>query len=256
MGMAKKDYSWIDMLLESEKRKLPPHVNTAESLELAYPKNKQVRQILSNALRYANALDFAKVKETLKQLPDGVRCVDIKSTTGIPDFIAVYESFAETEEEERQEDDNAISFLASYSDADIIRFIGDAQNIKIPYSKANGQILTGSCNVREEESVKFASRLSNISFSAFVAKATLYMARFIYCHRRNEEGHPYHPGEAYLFMEHGEKMQDAFTPDEVRQAMEKAGISGSRVASDIMAELERLRDARMNPEAGSMDVPE
>lgn len=72
------------------------------------------------------------------------------------------------------------------------------------------------------------------------------MARFINRHRRNEQSHPYHPGEAYLFMEHGEQMQDAFTPDEVTQALEKVGISGSRIADDLMAELKRLRDARMN----------
>lgn len=118
------------------------------------------------------------------------------------------------------------------------------------------QSLTGSCNEREENKVLYASKLTKLSFSAFVTKATLYMARFINRHRRNEQGHPYHPGEAYLFMEHGERMQDAFTPEEVQQAMEKVGISGSRIANDLKAELERLRDARMNPEAGSMYVPE
>lgn len=97
--------------------------------------------------------------------------------------------------------------------------------------------------------VLYASKLTKLSFSAFVTKATLYMARFINRHRRNEQGHPYHPGEAYLFMEQGELMQDAFTPEEVQQAMEKVGISGCKVANDLMAELERLRDARMNPEA-------
>lgn len=102
--------------------------------------------------------------------------------------------------------------------------------------------------MREEEAVKMAARLTRLTFSAFVTKATLYMARFINRHRRNEQGHPYHPGEAYLFMEQGEQMQDSFTPEEVTQAMENIGISGCKVANDLMAELERLRDARMNPD--------
>ena len=134
------------------------------------------------------------------------------------------------------------SFQYLCKDNDLIKAL------KIGKHQKNGQALTGSCNAREEESVKYAAKLANMGFSQFVTKATLYMARFINRHRRNELGNPYHPGEAYLFMEHGEQMQDAFTPEEVTQAMEKVGISGSRVASELMAELERLRDARMNPD--------
>lgn len=52
----------------------------------------------------------------------------------------------------------------------------------------------------------------------------------------------------------GAKLHDAFTKAEIMQAMDVAGITPSQAAK-LMAELERLRDARMNPEAGSMDVP-
>ena len=129
---------------------------------------------------------------------------------------------------------------------DISTFVSEDE-VKAEIKKTK-QALTGSCNEREENKILYAAELCKLGFSAFVSKATLYMARFINRHRRNELGHPYHPGEAYLFMEHGEQMQDALTPEEVTLAMEKVGISGSRVAAELMEELERLRDARMNPE--------
>ena len=45
----------------------------------------------------------------------------------------------------------------------------------------------------------------------------------------------------------GRHLWDAFTPEEVKQAMDKAGILPSQAAT-LMEELKRLRDARMNPE--------
>ncbi|MBR1981850.1 MAG: hypothetical protein IKA23_03775 [Akkermansia sp.] len=58
-----------------------------------------------------------------------------------------------------------------------------------------------------------------------------------------------YPIEAPLpLITQGWKMRNAFKPEEVAQAMDVAGITPSQ-AVKLMAELERLRDARMNPEA-------
>ena len=212
-----------------------------------------------------------------KLISPGLSIVDLASSSGIPDYVLLrgVKTNEITNEDITKESATHLFFendgnaefeeklLRGLKNFPLHRsFAYRTENgelisaVKVPSSHKNGQVLTGSCNAREEESVKLASKLTKLSFSAFVTKATLYMARFINRHRRNEQGHPYHPGEAYLFMEHGKRMQDAFTPEEVQQSMEKVGISGSRIANDLMAELERLRDARMNPEAGSMDVPE
>lgn len=254
--MRKKDYFWADIMIEDERRetKLPDNA----SLELIYPHRDKAHRIVNAAERHALSGDVVSCKKTLQQLPQGYAGVNVSSINGIPDFVVVRETDCQTKEERSALNRSMLEGLRGYGSPyrGMIQWAGDITSIRIAPSKANGQVLTGSCNAREEESVKLASKLTKLSFSAFVTKATLYMARFINRHRRNEQGHPYHPGEAYLFMEHGKRMQDAFTPEEVQQSMEKVGISGSRIANDLMAELERLRDARMNPEAGSMDVPE
>ena len=53
----------------------------------------------------------------------------------------------------------------------------------------------------------------------------------------------------------GKLLHEAFTPEEVKQAMDKAGISPSQAVT-LMAELERLRDARMNPDGSGNTLPE
>ena len=185
---------------------------------------------------------FAKHKE--------VKVLDVSSNNGIPDHVI----FAKLRDD-IPDYDNGFAFdiaqlhiLVGENKQIDIRSDEDITQLAHDLRCSTNQSLTGSCNMREEETVKMAARLTRLTFSAFVTKATLYMARFINRHRRNEQGHPYHPGEAYLFMEQGEQMQDSFTPEEVTQAMEKVGISGCKVANDLMAELERLRDARMNPD--------
>lgn len=118
-----------------------------------------------------------------------------------------------------------------------------------------GQPLRGSCNQRELNTTMFAARLNNMDLSGFVTNATLYMAHFITRYRKDERESAYTPGEGYLFMEHGCNMWDAFAPDEVEKAITATGLDYA-TGKKLMAELERLRDARMNPEAGSMDVLE
>lgn len=266
-GMPKKNYFFIDTMIEGEKSGKIPNIGPLLPLHCALDRAEIQRM---------HGLKLPPVKELLRScgVPDspinlqgrfdcGYKIQDVSSNNGIPDFIGVLVMHPEHLHSRYGNvfSQGDITFLnrsaARYLVNDptlrcailISTSLESAEEINIRKSKGNGQVLTGSCNAREESAVKLASRLSGLSFSAFVTKATLYMARFINRHRRNEEGHPYHPGEAYLFMERGEKMQDAFTPEEVAQAMEKVGISGSRVASDLMAELERLRKARMEPEA-------
>lgn len=222
------------------------------------------------------AVSMAKLNKRYKRSHGSTIIQDVASNTGIPDFVELigvdpgtyWEQFIHPERgagERPVTDSKEIALRdAASKEKAIVNLIknpekkgcvfnvtppADITPIKIPTSTRAGQVLSGSCNAREEETVKTASMLCCLSFSAFVTKATLYMARFIMRRRRNDKGHPYTPGEAYLFMEHGKAMQDAFTPDEVKLAMKKAGISGSEIADDLMAELERLRDKRMNPEA-------
>lgn len=193
----------------------------------------------------------------------GFKLLNSGSRTGIPDITVI-------PDEEAREDFN-IYPVEEYPDCKTCRELERAhfyEGIPTHYQSRGcmkeedflnvpgaGQPLRGSCNQRELNATMFAARLNNMDLSSFVTNATLYMAHFITRYRKDERESAYTPGEGYLFMEHGARMQDAFKPEEVAQAMDVAGITASQ-AVKLMAELERLRDARMNPEAGSMDVPE
>lgn len=266
--MAKKDYSITDFVMR------------AEMLGRKAIAKGELRKVKDSCWdKFGDSVDYAEREKILTgenvlrgKLAELVKImrkfrltiVDASSANGIPDMVLL-RGYKPNEVIEDSKGTAAEAHHALPKDCDklsrVVQMLPCERSfqylckdndlikaLKIGKHQRNGQALTGSCNAREEEAVKFASRLTKLSFSAFVTKATLYMARFINRHRRNEQGHPYHPGEAYLFMEHGERMQDAFTPEEVQQAMEKVGISGSRIANDLKAELERLRDARMNPD--------
>ena len=235
-----------------------------EGLE-ALLKSMEVQEKIHRVIQRAERLHMLGLNKDARKIIDnfmtryGVRICDISSKNGIPDYVWVRETL-----------EKGISFPDGHSeyclptDEDSMRdtimlvlpFLSmvdtSAPVPKIPVRQA----LLGRCNTREETKVKQAACYCGMELREFVTKTCLYMARFINRYRRNEQGHHYHLGEAYLFMEHGVRMQEAFTPDEVTQAMEKVGISGSRIADDLMAELERMRNARMNPAAGSTDVPE
>jgi hypothetical protein len=224
-----------------------------------YPYNAVAARAVEIAFQYAAQGKSKDAKTILKQAKQqtGFSFVDCSSANGIPDWVCIGEVDANKYERERNRTE-AIRLVHLDCELSAIKegvfeelwetspFASEDELTR--EMRKTKQFLTGSCNQREENKILYAAELCKLGFSAFVSKATLYMARFINRHRRNELGHPYHPGEAYLFMEHGEQMQDAFTPEEVTQAMEKVGISGSRVASELMAELERQRNARMNPE--------
>ena len=266
--MAKKDYRITDFAMRAERlgrkaiakgelQKVKDSCSDTFGNSVDYAEREKIRTG-ENVLRGK----LAKLAKFMRKR--GLTIADASSANGIPDMVLlrgykpneiVEDSMGTVAELHHAlpKDYNELcqvvqmfpcerSFQYLHKSGDLIKAL------KIGKHQKNGQALTGSCNAREEESVKYAARLANMGFSQFVTKATLYMARFINRHRRNELGHPYHPGEAYLFMEHGEQMQDAFTPEEVTQAMEKVGISGSRVAAELLAELERMRNARMDPE--------
>lgn len=199
--------------------------------------------------KYETALmlgEHSLAKEIQIQAKEKERIVlgDCSSKTGIPDCVAAFPVAVDalfSDEEIAKHLTSGGEIYAGWLSADVERWK------RIPASRR--QALSGSCNDRELGAVMKATALCDFNTTGeFVSKATLYMARFINRWSRNDEGHPYTPGEAYLFMEHGEAMQDAFTPDEVKLAMDKADISASQAVT-LIKELERLRDERKNPEA-------
>jgi hypothetical protein len=88
----------------------------------------------------------------------------------------------------------------------------------------------------------------NLPWSSYTIKAALKMAS-LSNGLSDKIGEQLRIDEIEHLARQGRKLQDAFTPDEVTQAMDVAGISPSQ-AVKLMAELERLRDARksFNPD--------
>lgn len=267
MARERKNYGLIDLLLEREKQGLAPKLGAMAPMYRALENWDVIKLKGGKTPKDAELLRSVELPESPVydngRLKYGFKFQDVASNNGIPDYVYIHitsparitEKYggdtlsAEDVEEGNKvrmnqlEDNPTLKTTLILADS-----CEDVAEVNISKAKGNSQVLTGSCNAREEASVKLAARLSHLSFSSFVTKATLCVAKFINFHRRNEQEQPYLIGEVYDFMRQGEQMQDAFTPEEVTQAMEKVGISGSRVAAELMAELERLRDARMNPE--------
>ena len=271
MARKRKDYGLIDLLLEREKQGQAPKLGAMAPLYRAL-ENRDVIKLKGEKIpKDAELLRSVELPESPVyhngRLEVGYKFQDVSSNNGIPDYVCIYiTSPARIAEKygrdslsaEELEEDNKVRMNLLEVDpmSKISLILADScenvAEVKISKAKGNSQALTGSCNAREEASVKLAARLTRLSFSAFVTKATLCVAKFINFHRRNEQKQPYLLGEVYDFMRQGELMQDTFTSEEVRQAMDKVGISGSRVASEIMTELERMRKARLNPDSGGL----
>lgn len=275
MSRERKNYGLIDLLIKKEKQGLAPKLGALAPMYRALESRDVIKLKGEKKTKDAELLRSVELPESPVyhngRFECGFKFQDVASNNGIPDYVCIHitpparitEKYGgDTLSAEEVEEGNKarMKLLEGNPTLKTCLILSDSfdnvAKVNISKTKGNSQALTGSCNAREEASVKLAARLSRLNFSAFVTKATLCVAKFINFHRRNEQEQPYLLGEVYDFMRHGERMRDAFTPEEVQQAMEKVGISGSRVANDLMAELERLRDARMNPEAGSMDVPE
>ena len=94
----------------------------------------------------------------------------------------------------------------------------------------------------------------NLPWSSYTIKAALNMAR-LSRGLSDKIGELLRIEEVAYLATQGRKLQDAFTPDEVTQAMDKAGISPSQAVT-LMAELERMRNARMNPDGSGNTLPE
>lgn len=267
MARERKDYGLIDLLLEGEKQGLAPKLGAMAPMYRALENWDVIKLKGGKTPKDAELLRSVELPESPVydngRLEYGFKFQDVASNNGIPDYVCMlitsparitekYGGDTLSAEDVEEGNKERINLLEDNPTMKMTMILADScedvAEVKISKAKGNSQVLTGSCNAREESSVKLAARLSNLNFSSFVTKATLCVARFINFHRRNEKKHPYLIGEVYDFMKHGEQMQDAFTPEEVRQAMDKVGISGSRVASEIMSELERMRNARMNPE--------
>lgn len=94
--------------------------------------------------------------------------------------------------------------------------------------------------------IKYAANLEGETFSQYVNKAAVTFA-FLNAHPPDGiNSGSFGIKQASKCAVLGAKLHDAFKPEEVKQAMDVAGISASQ-AVNLMAELERLRDARMNP---------
>lgn len=296
--MAKRDYSIQEEIIEEEKtsartwnNEQPEPLSKEELEELAQSVQNEpafLAELACAGYNRAMMLESPqRAKEIIAEIEQrfGYSFLECSSNQGIPDCICLGELVGEeryrneshpwmSPEEVKENKDIKIR--------DILNCMPRSTPPKSPFSKVEEieiptrrQNLIGSCNEREEASIKLAVKLAGVSFPAFVTKSTLYMARFINTYRRNMQNHPYHLGEAYLLMEHGAAMQDAFTPEEVEEALETIGISG-HVARLFMSVLCRKRDKRglpltiskpaqtfgksrveaMNPEAGRMNVPE
>ena len=99
----------------------------------------------------------------------------------------------------------------------------------------------------EKAAIEEAAQLQGVSWSEYAASTAVIVALETKCLAQEI-------GVEHVSLWHfaklaaaGRHLWDAFTPDEVTQAMDKAGISPSQ-AVKLMDELERMRNARMNPD--------
>ena len=111
-----------------------------------------------------------------------------------------------------------------------------------------------SVTLSEKSLLRMCGENENLPWSSYTIKAALNMA-WLSRGLADKRGEQLRIEEIEYLARQGRKLQDAFTPDEVTQAMDKAGISPSQ-AVKLMAELERLRDARMNPDGSGNTLPE
>ena len=217
-----------------------------------------------NTYERLQMLGFDKeAKEHLRQCEKGCDFlfIDCSSEAGIPDCVCLRKTqnvpWEEPEEERKSREELKkrrietlllnptchLIYEPVFQFGDTITFESKRQN------------LCGSCNLREENSVEYAARLTQLSFPHFVSKAALYMARFINrCRRALSGGAPYTLGEAYMFMEHGKCMHDAYLGSEVSQAMRNVGLSGT-VATTFMNELEEIRKIRLERQGETSSSP-
>lgn len=109
----------------------------------------------------------------------------------------------------------------------------------------------------EIKRIEEAARCEKLEFASYVSCAARMLAAYsIDYSPTGEYPDRYNTiSELRDFIRHGRKMQDAFTPEEVIQAMDAAGLSPSQ-GMKLMAELERMRNARMNPDGSGNTLPE
>lgn len=103
-----------------------------------------------------------------------------------------------------------------------------------------------SFNVIEKAFIKYAADLEGKNFSQYVSEAAFMVAVLNAYPPDGINSGSFGLEQANRCAVLGAKLHDAFKPEEVKQAMDVVGISASQ-AVNLMAELERLRDARMNP---------
>lgn len=101
-----------------------------------------------------------------------------------------------------------------------------------------------SLSSEEKTIISEAATQQGYTWSEFAARAAIYVASFFSEQTAKGCRLASLADLAYIGLE----TKNAFKPEEVTQAMDVVGITPSQ-AVKLMAELERLRDARMNPEA-------
>lgn len=175
-----------------------------------------------------------RLKALERCIDEPIRIQDVSSRNGIPDFVQI-ESGEGTVQE-------CIAALCSDPNSRAVVCSSPSEKIKIRREKQ--QPFTGTGNAREQRSVEVAAKSAGMTVPQFVTQSTLYMARFINRHHKDGYGACYTPGEAFLHMVHGEQMQDAYTPEEIKQVLDNVGLGGGRLADLIMEELKAFRDIR------------
>ncbi len=213
-------------LLEYHKRHIADNMEPCSKLEYVdIAENAKMSGIGVNLTAVGHALSLS-----------GGEVVDVSSRNGIPDFVLITKG--EMAEQE------CVQSLIDLPELREACSASPAARVSIP--RTCRQPFTGTGNAREQKSVALAARRVGLTVSALVTKATLSMARFINRHYSRKGESACRPCEAYLFMEHGERMQDAFTPEEVQQALDMAGLTGSALALEFMEILVAAREARKN----------
>lgn len=112
-----------------------------------------------------------------------------------------------------------------------------------------------SLSPNEKEIIEESAQLQGVSWSEYVSHAAIFVALESRYLAQELKLDSVNTGQLIKLIDSGRYLWDAFAPDEVEKAITATGLDYA-TGKKLMAELERLRDARMNPEAGSMDVLE
>lgn len=221
------------------------------------PKGQRIRNFIADVRHTYDRLQMLGLSKAAKEhlVESEKQCeymfLDCASDDGIPDCISVrklQKDLTNESDDERQrreiEKKQMLEMLTNDSECPLVYGEVFQSPGEINF-EMRGQLSSGTINKREESAIKMAAYLNGLSVAAFITKASLYMARATNRIRKNMDGDQHTLGELYLLMEEGWDMRESYTKYEVFQALEAAGLSGCRAAGQFIAELDRLRDMRL-----------